>query len=143
MFETLSPGDKPIIRRSAEGAVKLGFTADTTNLKVGHPVKLKAGAVDTVTPVTAGTEFPFGIVVVPQSADGTKVTVLPFGGATEILAEADGTIAVGDRVSCTGFNATTGLGKYKVTGTFVCGVATSAASTGGEIVITLLSPSTR
>ena len=143
-FETLIKGDKNVVIRRAEGAVALGFLADVADLKVGQAVMLKnAVGVSKVAPVASANDLPLGVIVTPQEGDSLEVVVLPFGGSTELLGQADRTVEGGDRVSASGFDAVTGLTTYKSGGKFVCGVALSGADGGGEIRIMALNPSTR
>jgi len=140
MFESLS-STKSVIIRYAEGATKYAFTPrGGFTPVVGQAVKLSTTSGE-VAVIEGDIDFPYGIVVIPKSADGTTVTVLPCNGNAEILALADGTVESGDLLSITGVSD--GLNTVSATGEVVSALCVKGGTTEQEVIVQLLQPYTR
>lgn len=106
----------------------------TALVVVGQPVKLNSNG--TISPITAATDIPLGIVKVGNGTDLEKEVTVQTPFRAIILATADGAgVAAGVRVSCTG--SASGRGKYKlaVTTNYVQGQALTTAADTAEVVI--------
>jgi hypothetical protein len=146
-FETLSISRKNVFKRTDLHGLTLGFNQDSaasTDLAFGQAVKLKTSAAGEVTGVTAVTEEPFGFVWKQPSADEAQknVVVVPVTSCAELHGQADGTVAIGDNLAVSGYDATTGFPKFKkaVATNYICAIAITGGATTTEINVLLMPP---
>jgi hypothetical protein len=110
----------------------LGFPTPLTNLKVGQFVKLKTDG--TVDVIAVPGDFPIGYVVSAYKDTDNAVRVsTPFQAVMYGKAPVASTLTVGDIVTVTGFDATSGLNMFAVsaTGNSADGVVLVKASANG------------
>ncbi len=136
-FETVSPEKRNTITLAESWALNKSFISDTI-VGTGTPMKLKTNG--EVTPITAVTDKPFGIVTSGCKAVGGRVTIqMPF--ASIVNAEADGTVAINDEVACSGMSVSTGTtagyAKYKtaVSTNYIIGRALTGNTTGNLVIV--------
>lgn len=129
-------GTNPSVKVSKEEsyAIAHSFSCDAI-VKKGQLVKLKSNG--DVTPVTAATDIPVGVVVVGNAAVDTDVTVQTIFSAI-MTALADGTVDEGNTLACTGH--TTNVPKFAVgvTTSVISAIALTGATTGLAITVGVL-----
>lgn len=109
-MQTLSNSPATIIPYENREALVIGFIS-SADLAIGTPVKLNNDG--SVSAITAVTDLVLGVVVSGWKGNdpGTVRVQTPF--IMILRGKADGTVDEGDRVSCSGFDSGSGLGKYK------------------------------
>lgn len=121
-----------------EGTPSIGFTTAVA-MPLGAPVKLNSDG--TVSLIAAHTDRVIGIVTKGTNnvTLDNRVTVQLIKTAV-VVGQADGTVAVGALVDCSGVDGTTQLGKYKATATGgnEFGIALTGATTGLPIQVMVL-----
>lgn len=133
-YSTLGPTTTTVITREELYHIVVGFPTPLTNLKVGQFVKLKTDG--TVDVIVAPGDFPIGYVVSAYKDNDSAVRVAtPFRAIMYGKAPAAATLTIGDLVTVTGFDATSGLNMFAVaaSGQSVDGMVLVAASANGGV----------
>lgn len=133
-FETISPEKKNVLPLVESYSINKSFICDST-VVLGQAVKLNTDG--TVTPVTAATDVPIGIVVAPNRADDTRITVQTFFSAV-VLGVADSTVTTGNVVAITGNTAGANKFKTAIATYFVVGIALTTATNTNAVYVGLL-----
>lgn len=109
-ISTLGGTSRAIFINDENESIDIGHVCDTALVPLGTVVKLKTNG--EVTPVTAVTDQPYGVLSVGCKAIGDKVTVkTPF--VAVVVGESSGTTAVNDDVAAQALNSGGTLMKYK------------------------------
>lgn len=134
---TIGTTPKTICKLEESYALNVGVVADAV-LQRGAIVKLNTDG--TVSAIEAVTDKPFGMVTAGNKKADEEVTVQTEFSAV-VRCAADGAIAIGDNLSCSGIQAAgEKLSKFKksVATNVVSGIALSEAADGESVMVGIL-----
>lgn len=135
-FETLKGTDANKMPLVESYSLNQGFVCDTV-VNISCVVKLLANG--KVTPVTAVTDVPFGVVVAANKVVDGKVTIQTFFSAV-VTGEAFANTTTGNRLAAKSWDATDLVTVYNVavTTNYVVGIALSDALANAPVKVGVL-----